>query len=88
MSWRPLSVKSTLIVPQREIQHSRMPFATNSAVGSGTATSSTHRVWWSMSTSIWVCPRDVGFSRPKLSAATISKGVPIGKLSQRHGLGN
>ena len=30
----------------------------------------------------------VGLSGPKMSAATISKGVPIGRLSQRHGFEN
>ena len=37
---------------------------------------------------MWVRPRVLGLSGLKMSAATVSKGVPIGRLSQRHGVEN
>ena len=50
--------------------------------------SSTHLVWWSISTSMWVCLMAVGLSGPKMSAAMISNGAPTERLSQRYGLEN
>ena len=88
MNWRPLSVRSAFIVPQRDVHCSKTASATNSAVGSGSAMSSTYLVWWSISTSVRVCPLAVGLSGPKTSPATISKGMQIGRLNQRQGLEN
>ena len=77
----PLSVSNARMVPHLEIQQVKIAWATLLAVGSGNAVTSTHRVWWSISTSTWVLPRVVLASGPNRSAATTSNGDPIGRLS-------
>ena len=84
VTWHLLSIRSARIVPQRDIDCSKMALATNSAVGAGSAVSSSRMVWWSISTSMWVYPLAVGPSEPKMPVATIWKGAPIGRLIQRH----